>query len=474
VRARNSVDTTSWSGNRTFITRDYVTLTAPANAALGLNINTTANWAPHTGVTRYQLQVDVTNLFNSGSLIDVSQNYINSTDGNSDTQRSLSNLQPNTIYFWRVRAINSVDTSVWTQRWFSTGNAPLVLPEAPGQLQPCSGSISTENSAALSWQNVQNATSYEVEVRLPGSSFSGNPAGSSSGTGFQLTGLTPNTSYCWRVRSIAGGLASEWSTPCCFTTGGASVIAAPQTDKTTYCSGSAINVQFSITGNFNQGNIFNVQLSDRNGNFNNPQIIGSVLGANPGNITAQLPALTEAGTSYKVRVTSSSPSLQSAESPAFTVNIVPQVNTDLNLSLCAGSAPVELAQGNPAGGTWSGPGVSNNTFSPQLAGTGQFSPVYTFTDANNCSGSDQGQILVDNCTSVEGLNADRKNWRHCIDGSKLRLITEAGDQVDYSRLEAAWYDLSGKLLHVSFVSGDLTIPLPASGNLVFQGKILLP
>jgi hypothetical protein len=484
VRARNAVDTSGWSGNRTFTTRNFVNLTSPADATLGLNLNTTVNWAPHTGIAVYQLQVDVTNLFNSGSLINVNQNYVNSSDGNSDTQRSLTNLQPNTVYFWRVRAINAVDTSAWTQRWFSTGNAPVVLPPSPVQLIPCGGSIGTINTAALSWQAVPNAGTYEVELRASGLPFSGNPTGNANGTNFQANGLFANTGYCWRVRSVVGNLASEWSSSCCFITSGSSSISVPQTNKQIYCSGESIQVQYSLSGIFNQGNIFTLQLSDPSGNFNNPFNIGSFPGTNPGTLNATIPLPSLEGSSYKVRVISSNPSLQSPASGSFTVNPAPQVVTSLNLSICAGSGPVQLEDGEPAGGIWVGSGISNNTFDPQISGTGLFFPVYTYTSANGCSGSDQGQILVDNCTSIDFSSA-KSGWKVFYNGYHLVLATPS-DLLDINGLEAQWYDLTGRLIHRSAITGTTDDLKPEKaglyllrvagdgGRILFQDKIWLP
>ncbi|MFN5319462.1 MAG: hypothetical protein ACK5CY_11545, partial [Bacteroidia bacterium] len=131
VRAINAVDTTMWSPVWTFVTRDYVSFSSPSNGATNVSLNPTLNWTPHTGVGSYTLQVDISNLFNTGALQTFQKPYINSTDGNSDTQQGISGLAANTVYFWRVRANNSVDSSAWTTRWFSTGTATPLFPGTP-------------------------------------------------------------------------------------------------------------------------------------------------------------------------------------------------------------------------------------------------------------------------------------------------------------------------------------------------------
>ncbi|GIV34154.1 MAG: hypothetical protein KatS3mg031_1689 [Chitinophagales bacterium] len=57
--------------------------------------------------------------------------------------------------------------------------------------------------------------------------------------------------------------------------------------------------------------------------------------------------------------------------------------------------PLVVLQGNPAGGRFSGPGVSGNTFAPPLAGAGGPYPiVYTYVGANGCVGTDTQMVTV--------------------------------------------------------------------------------
>ncbi|MCE9540837.1 MAG: T9SS type A sorting domain-containing protein [Bacteroidetes bacterium] len=158
VRARNTVDTSAWSTVFTFNTKDYVTLSSPTNQQINVNIaGTTLDWSVHTGIDTYQLELDTVNSFNSSFLISVDKTYINSSNGNSDTQYGTGALLTNQIYYWRVRAINAVDTCLWTSRVFSTGTC--VPPSAPttisGTATVCSGS-----SNIFSIATVSGATSY--------------------------------------------------------------------------------------------------------------------------------------------------------------------------------------------------------------------------------------------------------------------------------------------------------------------------
>ncbi|MFD1467299.1 gliding motility-associated C-terminal domain-containing protein [Hymenobacter caeli] len=57
------------------------------------------------------------------------------------------------------------------------------------------------------------------------------------------------------------------------------------------------------------------------------------------------------------------------------------------------SGPAVMLAATPAGGTFSGPGVSGNTFSPQAAGPGTFTLSYTVADSLACGAATQ-QVVV--------------------------------------------------------------------------------
>jgi PKD repeat protein len=62
-------------------------------------------------------------------------------------------------------------------------------------------------------------------------------------------------------------------------------------------------------------------------------------------------------------------------------------------TLCANSAPVILSAHDP-GGTWSGNGVSGNTFNPSIAGAGNHTIRYSITNTNGCTDNDAITITV--------------------------------------------------------------------------------
>ncbi len=70
-------------------------------------------------------------------------------------------------------------------------------------------------------------------------------------------------------------------------------------------------------------------------------------------------------------------------------------------SVSISTPPFALTGGLPSGGDYSGPGVSNNIFSPLLAGLGTHTITYTYEDANFCENFAQNTLTV---TAITGLN----------------------------------------------------------------------
>jgi hypothetical protein len=92
-----------------------------------------------------------------------------------------------------------------------------------------------------------------------------------------------------------------------------------------------------------------------------------------------------------------------------TINPLPDVTATANpTTLCLDDANVALSA-VPVGGSWSGPGVTGTTFSPMTAGNGTQSVIYTFTDANGCTGADTLVFTVNACTGA-GENPAVENF----------------------------------------------------------------
>lgn len=75
-------------------------------------------------------------------------------------------------------------------------------------------------------------------------------------------------------------------------------------------------------------------------------------------------------------------------------------------AVCDNLAAFTLTDGNPAGGTWSGNGVTGNTFNPANANIGDNTLTYTYT-GNGCNLSQSVVVNVIGCSKIDELEAQK-------------------------------------------------------------------
>lgn len=88
-----------------------------------------------------------------------------------------------------------------------------------------------------------------------------------------------------------------------------------------------------------------------------------------------------------------------------TVNSLPTVTFGPLADMCDYNPMLTLTQGSPAGGTYSGTGVTAGQFDPSVPGLGTTTLIYTFIDGNGCMGSATSDILIDDCLSLSETEA---------------------------------------------------------------------
>lgn len=128
---------------------------------------------------------------------------------------------------------------------------------------------------------------------------------------------------------------------------------------TSFCVGAKFNLNYTVTGPFNTGNIFTAQLSNAAGSFASPVNIGSVTATGAGIISCTIPANTPAGAGYRVRISASNPAKLSADNGVnLTVNRFPSVATSGNSNVCLGKPLTINSNVSPPGTTitWTLPG----------------------------------------------------------------------------------------------------------------------
>ena len=78
------------------------------------------------------------------------------------------------------------------------------------------------------------------------------------------------------------------------------------------------------------------------------------------------------------------------------VNALPDATIDAVVDLCLTDDPVILTAAT-TGGTFSGPGVTGNSFDPSTADVGNHAITYEITDGNGCSNTATTNIIVKAC-----------------------------------------------------------------------------
>ena len=84
--------------------------------------------------------------------------------------------------------------------------------------------------------------------------------------------------------------------------------------------------------------------------------------------------------------------------------IVPTITFTTFPVMCVNYAALNLTQASPNGGIYSGIGVVNNQFDPNISGIGNLPITYSYTATNGCSSTTSQTITVDECAELQDNN----------------------------------------------------------------------
>ncbi len=130
------------------------------------------------------------------------------------------------------------------------------------------------------------------------------------------------------------------------------------------------------------------------------------------------PSAAGLGTHTLTYTVTNSNSCTGSSTSDITVTPAPTVTLpNMPSAICLSSVPFQLSGGTPAGGTYSGPGVTANVFSASVAGAGSHTITYTYSDSAGCTGTATSTLVVSVGTAASlGTFADR-----CIDAGIITL-----------------------------------------------------
>lgn len=195
------------------------------------------------------------------------------------------------------------------------------------------------------------------------------------------------------------------------------------------CEGNSGTVSYSISGLYNPGNVFTLELSDASGSFSAPTAIGTISSVTAGSIAYALPASIPIGTGYRVRITSSNPSTIGPDNGVdFAINDVPATPTAI-----IGNSPV-CPTSSQTYGVVPVPGVSSYswTLPSGWAGSSSANTITTLTSttggnvvvvANNLCGSSAPISFAVTIPTVDDGNACTADF--CSNGTVGHAIEVA-------------------------------------------------
>lgn len=144
-----------------------------------------------------------------------------------------------------------------------------------------------------------------------------------------------------------------------------------------FCVGDTIQVPFSFTGIFNASNVFSAELSDANGSFAAPTVIGTLNAATGIAVTAVIPPV-PGGTGYRIRVTASDPATIGSDNGSdFEIS---NIQVAVNASLCAGDSTFLGGAFQTAAGTYMDTLTAGNGCDSVVVTTLTVFPVFASND----------------------------------------------------------------------------------------------
>jgi Zn-dependent metalloprotease len=234
------------------------------------------------------------------------------------------------------------------------------------------------SSTNISWDDLDGVGNYILEFSIKNSG-NWNSLNVNGATNQKLSNLTSWVTYQVRVKRICDAnnfsdwYLAEFATGCDVQSGYAIYVGDI---GSAVCKGS-LSVPYFVKNSFPQGNIFTAQLSDSNGSFANPLIVGSISSTTSGSIWATIPANIIDGIGYRVRVISSNPSIISCNDDKVIIGIGQNYINVLAGTYCGPVNPPNIVGNIPYAGTyqWQQSGDGNNWTNVIGATTKDYDPV---------------------------------------------------------------------------------------------------
>lgn len=171
-------------------------------------------WNASVNAIDYEYEYSTSNLFSTASSGII-----------SDTKETISGLDHDETYYWRVRAINQINKSDWSTVWSFTTKKPSLV-TAPTLISPSDKSTNQPTSPTLTCSNITGAIKYTFEWD-ESASFTNVQTATETQSNTTAVGLKGLTTYYWRAKVETAVGESDWSDAWSFTTADLAKIDAP-------------------------------------------------------------------------------------------------------------------------------------------------------------------------------------------------------------------------------------------------------
>lgn len=181
------------------ISDEIVQLVAPHDGAQFSSTGITFTWNPIENGTQYQIQIAKPNFINPLQII---------TDSTIDTTSFTTQLNIGQ-YEWRVRAVNSGYSTVYSTRAFTVLNNEDFQNNSVTLSSPANNIITNSASQNLIWQSVIGATGYHLQIV---DNTTSTLTFEQDVTPTNYTYTFPDGNYQWKVRATNGSQNTLYST----------------------------------------------------------------------------------------------------------------------------------------------------------------------------------------------------------------------------------------------------------------------
>lgn len=217
IRAIHINDTSSWCSYRIFGTRSLVELLLPEDSLTDFHPVDSIVFESILGTSKYEVEFDTDPLFSAPSILKLDSSVIfigkyPFTSSDTTARGAADTLLFGRDYHWRVRLINSIDTSVWSNSFLVSTIEKVAL------ASPVDASVDVPVTSSFFWNEIRGSLYYILEYDTSATFATVTKVNVSDTSFTPAAHLFSQKDYYWKVRSVTSSDTSDVSDVNTFTT----------------------------------------------------------------------------------------------------------------------------------------------------------------------------------------------------------------------------------------------------------------